>query len=1001
MPKTTYLIQRRRTRRARQQRNGRSLLRTVGLLFLTLAIAGFFVGLVAVVGVTAVYSQTTQELPPYASLTAAPAPDPAQGSTIYAWRSLADPQPVPIYHLRPPAPQASPWLNRAQIPDSVVNTTLAAFQQTEPPFGPGWQRLYALLLRQTPAQAHSHLLHHLVSHQLLAEAPADHPLTQLRALLLSHRAAQTFTLDQLVEWQLNSAYYGNLALGIDAAAYVYFGRPAAQLTVGEASLLAPVPLQPAANPVDDRPTARARQADLLEGMVAADLISSAEAAVVTAVPIPIRPPLDGRFDIIAPHFAHLVQRQLEKQYSPHQLLNDHLQIYTTLDLSWQQQAECLSRAHVARLSGSVGDGLPADERDRCAALPYLPPPDGENLGRDRQVGEAAVVMLHPRDGTVRALVGGLSDWQSGAANLAVDVAHPPGSSLAPFIYLTALSQGYTAASMVLDIETDFGAMMGGSSFVPQNINGRFQGPIRLRQALGSGDFVPAVQVLSWVGVERTLRTAHNLGLTTMDQHSSRYGLSLPLSGGEVTLLDMAYAYGVLGHMGLMVGQPSPDTRPDYRGLDPVLIERVEAQDGTILYQYAPQQREILSPQLAFILNDMLADRSARCATWGCPNPLELPLNRPAAATSGTTADYRGAWTVGYTPELVTAVWVGNRDNRPTAEVTGMAGAAPIWQGLMGWALQTEAVGLWPRPAGLVETAVCDVSGLLPTPHCPTVSELFMAGTQPTLRDTIFQEVAINRETGRRATLYTPPDLIERRVYRIYPEAAAAWAAENGLETPPAEYDTIIPATVPDEVAAITSPAPFAAIGGTIAITGTAQGGPAGEPFSHYRLAYFRGLTPTNLQTIVDNVRTPRHQETLAEWDVSNLSGLYTLLLTVVAEDGRFTEVSTHITIDNTPPTVQLTFPQPGQTLTPDGAYLTFNAQAEDNLRLARVDFYLDGSSEPFASSLEPAAGSQESVYSIRWRVRGSGCHSVRAQAVDGAGNVGESSAVSFCVENNG
>jgi membrane peptidoglycan carboxypeptidase len=991
MPKTIYLIQRRRMRRTRQRRNGRSLLRTFGLLLLTLAIAGFFLVLVGMVGVTAVYTQITQDLPSYESLTTAPTSDSVQSSTIYAWRSANDPQPVPIYQIRPPAPQANPWLSRNEIPDSVVNTTLAAYRQAPASVSPGWQRLYALLLRQTPAQPHSHLLHHLVSNQLLVEAPADHPLTHLRALLLSHRAAQTFTLDQLIEWQLNSAYYGNLALGIDAAAHVYFGRPANQLTLGEASLLAPVPLQPTANPSDDLPAARARQADLLEGMVAADLISRAEATVVTAVPIPIRPPLDGRFDIIAPHFAHLVQRQLEQQFTPHQLLSGQLQIYTTLDLSWQQQAECLSRAQVNRLGGSVGDGLAADERDRCAALAYLPPPDPDNLGRNRQVGEAAVVMLDPRDGTVRALVGGLGDWQSGAANLAVDVANPPGSLLAPFIYLTALSQGYTAASMVLDVETDFGAMMGGSSFVPQNVNGRFQGPIRLRQALAGDDFVPAVRVLSWVGVERTLRTAHNLGLTTMDQHSSRYGLSLPLSGGEATLLDMAYAYGVLGHMGLMVGQPRLDDRPHYRGLDPAFIERVEARDGAILYDYIPQQREILTPQLAFILNDMLADRSARCATWDCPNPLELPLNRPSAATIGTTADYRGAWTVGYTPELVTAVWVGNRDNRPTAEVTGMTGAAPIWHGLMAWALQTEPVGLWPRPPGLVETAVCDISGLLPTPHCPTVSELFIAGTQPTLRDTIFQEVAINRETGRRATLYTPPELIERRVYRIYPEAVAEWAAENGLEMPPAEYDTILPATVPDEVAAITSPAPFAAVGGTITITGTAQGGPEGESFSHYRLAYFRGLTPGNLQTIVDNATTPRQQEALAEWDVSNLSGLYTLLLTVVEVDGRFTEVSTHVTIDNTPPTVQITFPSPDQTLTADGDQLTFIAQAEDNLRLARVDFYLDDSSDPFASSLEPP-------YSVRWRVRGGGCHTVRAQAVDAAGNVGESSAVSFCVE---
>jgi hypothetical protein len=249
------------------------------------------------------------------------------------------------------------------------------------------------------------------------------------------------------------------------------------------------------------------------------------------------------------------------------------------------------------------------------------------------------------------------------------------------------------------------------------------------------------------------------------------------------------------------------------------------------------------------------------------------------------------------------------------------------------------------------------------PHCPTVSELFIAGTQPTVRDTIFREIAINRETGRRATLYTPPELIERRVYRVYPEALAEWAAANDIETPPTEYDTILPAAVPDGVAAITSPTDFAAVGGVITITGTAQ---RPDSFSHYRLAYFRGLTPGNLQTIVDNVTTPRQDETLAEWDVSNLSGLYTLLLTVVGADGRFTEVSTHVTIDNTPPTVQITFPRPGQTLTADGAQLTFVAEAEDNLRLARVDFYLDGSPEPFRQ--QPGAALQRALAGARQRL---------------------------------
>jgi membrane carboxypeptidase/penicillin-binding protein PbpC len=170
--------------------------------------------------------------------------------------------------------------------------------------------------------------------------------------------------------------------------------------------------------------------------------------------------------------------------------------------------------------------------------------------------------------------------------------------------------------------------------------------------------------------------------------------------------------------------------------------------------------------------------------------LELPDNRPAAAKTGTTNEYKDAWAIGYTPELVTGVWLGNSDNTSMENVPGSKGAAPVWQALMSWALAQEPISVWQQPAGMIETAVCNISGLLPTPYCPTVSELFIDGTQPTTFDPIYQEFAINRETGRLATLNTPPDLIEREVFRVYPEAAADWVRENEIEQPPDEYDTI-------------------------------------------------------------------------------------------------------------------------------------------------------------------------------------------------------------------
>jgi hypothetical protein len=176
-----------------------------------------------------------------------------------------------------------------------------------------------------------------------------------------------------------------------------------------------------------------------------------------------------------------------------------------------------------------------------------------------------------------------------------------------------------------------------------------------------------------------------------------------------------------------------------------------------------------------------------------------------------------------------------------------------------------------------------------------VAELFIQGTQPTVPDTLYQELAINRETGRLATIYTPPELVENRIYTVYPDAVADWAQENGIELPPTDFDTVAITTAVGEDTAVTFPEPFAVISGTVTIRGTAQG----ADFAYYRLAYFAGLTPANIQTIADNMRQPKEDAVLGRWDTSQLNGLYTILLTVVGEDGRFTEVSIPITIENT------------------------------------------------------------------------------------------------------
>lgn len=975
---------------------------TTGLLgLLALLLLG------GLIGGTAVAAALNRDLPPFDALVQAGEANAAAPETtqIFAWGDAAPDgtrEQVLIYEIADPLGTDRRWIPLAELPPHLVEATIAS---TNPTFWDdtayGWTDVWRALLtvgqQEEFAPTEAAITAQLVNDQLLAPGQrAGNGSSGLGAYrrklaeqLLVRQVSNAYTKEQILEWYLNSSFYGNLATGIEAAARVYFDKPAAALTLAEAAMLAPLPVNPARNPIDNPAAAKTLQEQTLDRMAAAGFVTAETAVSAKLLPTPVVVNVANQVNIIAPHFARAVQAELERLFGAQLVLGGGLRVTTTLDLTWQQQAECVARAHVNRLSGAVGAPLPADALARCAALDYLPPLPAAAAGIDQNVDNAAVVMLDPRTAQVKALVGSLNalDAQPDASlNMALDGLRQPGSAFYPFAALTALSQGYNPATMVLDVETDFGAISGGAPFVPQNADGVFHGPLRLREALGSGYTVPAVQVMSWMGVHKVIDAAHSMGITSMVEQS--FGLDLALGGGEVSLLDMTYAYAVMDNMGTMIGQPRPESlqQSGLRTLDPILILRVEDAAGRVLYDNAqPQQRDILTPQLAFLMNDMLADRSARCAGFDCPNVLELPENRPAAVKTGTTADFRDAWTIGYTPQLVTGVWVGNTDNDPMQDMTGIEGAAPIWHALMAWSLQDAPLQTWERPSGIIELSVCEISGLLPTPICPTVSELFIQGTEPTLTDTMVQAFDVNRETGRLATVYTPPELVETRTYVIYPEAAAAWARANEMPQPPTEYDTIVTQPGDGGETAVSHPPDFAIVNGLVPITGTAQA----DNFAFYRLAYFQGLQPQDIQSIVDNVTEPQTSGLLGTWDTRELEGLYTLLLTVVGNDGSFTEVTTHVTVDNTPPTAELVFPQPDEQIFTDEERVVVQAEAQDTVALARVEFYVDDAGVPFAiSSAPPFTGS--------WPIPGPGCHMFRALPVDAAGNEGEETAVSVC-----
>ncbi len=784
MPKATQIARRRSRRRRDEKKGGQTAVSTLFLILLAIFMGGGLL-LMGVVGGSAwAYALATDGLPPFSEIIAATtdtAPAPAR---FYAQDGTL------IYQIEAPA---SAWLRWNELPPTAVQSTIAAIA---PEY---WEN------------DDNAIMNRFLDEQIGVEEPYLRPL-------IRHRAGRLYSKEQILEWYLNSAYYGWLAYGWEAAAAVYFDKPAADLTLGEAALLASIPAAPHRNPIDAYEAAKRAQEAVLERLHQSEQITLDELMAARFLPPQIVPPFNGRFDIIAPDFALYAQQEAEQLYGASALLHDGLEIQTSLNLAWQQQAECVAQAHVNRLSGTIGSGLPADQRDACPALEFLPPLDA--MGVDYHADDAAVVMLDPKTGAIQAMVG----------------ANGGGDIRAPFTYLTALTQGYTAAVMLADIE-QFG----------ENETGMYRGGVRLRQALGSGYAAPLAQVTGWVGETAVEQTIKNL------------------NADDGRLLSLTHAFATISNNGKMAGR---------------------AEDGrivpTAIMQETAVTREILAPALAYLMNDMLADRRARCDGYGCPNVMELPHNRPTAVALGGSQ-----LAIGYTPDLVTGVWVNGEG------MAAVDGAAPIWHALMSWALQDTPTTIWAQPDGLVELSICDPSGQLATAHCPSLSELFIKGTEPTSYDRMYQEVGVNRENGRLATLYTPPELIERRIYQQFPDPLQEWAAENDIPQPPTEYDTLRPVRDVADTAVILSPQPLAVISSTIPISGTAQM----EGFSSYRLAYFKGLLPDNLQTISISTE-PVAQSRLGEWDTTGLDGLYTLLLTVMGEDGRFAETSIQLTVEN-------------------------------------------------------------------------------------------------------
>jgi penicillin-binding protein 1C len=552
---------------------------------------------------------------------------------------------------------------------------------------------------------------------------------KIKEFILAPTVEILYPKDKILEMYLNTVPYGGTAWGIETASEKYFGKSIKQVTLAEAALLAGLPQAPTLySPFGAHPEyAKERQREVLKRMVEDKYISQKQSDEAFAEPLAYK----QETGIQAPHFVMYVKEQLVNTYGEAVVERGGLKVVTTLDLDLQNYAQATVAAEVEKLK-------------------YM------------NVSNGATLVTHPSTGEILAMVGSTNYFAtpSGTFNVTTGL-RQPGSSIKPINYAIGIERHIvTPATMFLDIPTCFANQGGQPAYCPRNYDGKFRGPVQLRFALGNSLNIPAVKMLYLNTVQDMVASASAFGLNTVTD-STKYGLSLTLGGAEVHMTDMAEAFSVFANGG--------------QRHDLVSILKVTDKNGKVLQEYkdpnlgktVPSQllqtgTRAVSPETAFLISHILLDNNARQDDFGPNSALVVPGHAVSVKT-GTTNDLRDNWTIGYTPQYLVATWVGNNDNSPmnSALVSGITGAAPIWNKLMQHVLAGQP-DVWPKqPESVVGAQICAMSGLLPPnpdPNasgadkgCATRFEYFIKGTVPNERENFTQNVLIDKTTNNLAT----------------------------------------------------------------------------------------------------------------------------------------------------------------------------------------------------------------------------------------------------------
>lgn len=536
---------------------------------------------------------------------------------------------------------------------------------------------------------------------------------KVKELMLAIQVDSRYSKEQILEMYLNDVPYGGTAIGVQAASQIYFNKDVKELSLAESAFLAGLPQGPSLySPFSGDKYYLGRTKEVLKQMESQGYITKKQAEDAYKE-IEKKEFAQTNIGIKAPHFVFYVKQQLIKQFGEAAVESGGLRVTTTLDYKIEKEAEKIVKEEIDKV---------------------------KNL----KVGNGSAMVTNPKTGEILAMVGSKDyfDIENDGNFNATTSLRQPGSSLKPITYATAFTRGYTPATLLMDTQTNFKAQDSEKDYIPVNYDGKFRGPVQVRFALANSFNVPAVKMLSAVGIKNVMQKAYEMGIDNWqptEENLKNVGYSLVLGGRDVRLADEMEAYGVFANGG--VKQPL------------VSILEVKDSKGNVLYKYnAPSPQRVFSEEVSFLISHILLDNNARSEEFGSFSRLVVSGHPSVSVKTGTTNEIRDNWTVGYTPSFVVGVWVGNNNNSPMSKVSsGITGAAPIWNRIISFVLKDKKDEPPQKPDNVVAVQIDAYGGGLPVSDRPTRSEYFIKGTEPTGPAPIYAKVRLSKnQSGKLA-----------------------------------------------------------------------------------------------------------------------------------------------------------------------------------------------------------------------------------------------------------